>query len=124
MQLAVTYQQNVLSVTWLLTFIAFMIYANDIIELIIHVFYNEKLLHFLVCIFLVLRVETMLIFSDCLVNVLSFILHCTFYLFSDQMDGVGHVKLYVVPVPRTATEADVSYFFPWSINMSAMLAIS
>ncbi|XP_042988793.1 flowering time control protein FCA-like [Carya illinoinensis] len=29
----------------------------------------------------------------------------------DQVDGVGHVKLYVVPVPRTATEADIRPVF-------------
>lgn len=30
----------------------------------------------------------------------------------DHVDGVGHVKLYIAPVPRTATEADVSFHFP------------
>jgi hypothetical protein len=33
----------------------------------------------------------------------------------DHADGVDHVKLYVAPVSRTATEADVSYHFPRGI---------
>lgn len=36
---------------------------------------------------------------------------CFCYSLLDHVDGVGHAKLYVVPVPRTATEADVSYCF-------------
>lgn len=34
-----------------------------------------------------------------------------FFVVSDQVDVPGHVKVYVAPVPRTATEADVTHLF-------------
>ena len=38
-------------------------------------------------------------------------------VFADQVDGACHVKVYVAPVPRTATEADVS-LFPVKFSLS------
>lgn len=35
-----------------------------------------------------------------------------FFPLFDHVDGVGHVNFVLLPVPRTETEADVSYCFP------------
>jgi hypothetical protein len=37
--------------------------------------------------------------------------HNLFQLVPDQVDATGHVKVYVAPVPRTASESDVTLLF-------------
>lgn len=60
------------------------------------------------------HVEIMLILCQCIIYKFPklYILVLVPLCLLDHVDGVGHVKLYVAPVSRTATEADVSYHFP------------
>lgn len=48
------------------------------------------------------------------------------FLVADQVDVTGHVKVYVAPVPRTASEADVSHvtlFFSHSLLSNSAITL-